>query len=196
MPSVCFAFQVQENEAKNVYEIEWLARDQWPTMYAAGVREDLDPAPYESGLKFRDYAKPVLGGINMLQVFAANSILQRRLEDPEAQIIMFTLPYQIMLYKTSPLNIMVGAFTSIYFFVTVIPLVIYTTMQVAREKETGMRQLMFDNGLNPAIHFVSWLVFYTGINFLTSVLYVTSMGAIVYKDDSWVLLFIVVFLSI
>ena len=64
---------------------------------------------------------------------------------------------------------MVRAFTSLYFFVTVIPLVVYTTMQVAREKETGMRQLMFDNGLNPAIHFVSWLLFYTVLNLIISI---------------------------
>ena len=55
---------------------------------------------------------------------------------------------------------------------------------------------MFDNGLNPAIHFVSWLLFYTVLNLIISIFYVGSMGAIVYKDDSWVLLFIVAFLSI
>ena len=91
---------------------------------------------------------------------------------------------------------MVKAFMSLYFFVTVLPLVVYTTMQVAREKESGMRQLMFDNGLSPVIHFVSWLLFYSVLNLIISIIYVASMGAIVYKNDSWTLLFIVVFLSI
>ena len=101
-----------------------------------------------------------------------------------------------MPYKTSPLNVMVQSFTSLYFFVTALPLVIYTTMQVAREKETGMRQLMFSNGLNPAIHFFSWLLFYTVINLIITIFYVAAMGAIIYKEDSWLLLFIVAFLSI
>ena len=165
-------------------------------MYVTQLRSDLEAAPNDNNLLMLAYSRAAYNGPNMMQVFAANSILQRQLQNPEAQIVMFTIPYQIMLYKTSPLNVMVRAFTSLYFFVTVIPLVVYTTMQVAREKETGMRQLMFDNGLNPAIHFVSWLLFYTVLNLIISIFYVGSMGAIVYKDDSWVLLFLVAFLSI
>lgn len=52
---------------------------------------------------------------------------------------MFTVPYKNMLTTTSPLNTMVNAFTSLYFVITTVPLVIYTIFQIAREKETGMR---------------------------------------------------------
>ena len=196
IPSLCFAFSVHENEAQDKYEIEWLYRDQWPEMHMTQLRMDQDAAPYDNYLVMLGYSRAVLNGPNMFQVFAANSILQRQLQNPEAEIVMFTIPYQIMLYKTSPLNVMVKAFMSLYFFVTVLPLVVYTTMQVAREKESGMRQLMFDNGLSPVIHFVSWLLFYSVLNLIISIIYVASMGAIVYKNDSWTLLFIVVFLSI
>ena len=196
IPSVCFAFQVHENEAKNKYEIEWLYRDQWPVMYTTQLRLDLEPAPKDNNLLMLGYSRSAYNGPNMMQVFAANSILQRKLDDPKAQIVMFTVPYEIMPYSTLPLNVMVKAFTSFYFFVTAMPLVVYTAMQVAREKETGMRQLMFTNGLNPALHFLSWLLFYTVINVLISAFYTLTMGQIIYKKDSLLLLFIVAFLTI
>lgn len=59
-----------------------------------------------------------------------------------------------------------------------------------------MRQLMFTNGLNPALHFLSWLLFYTVINLLISAFYSLTMGQIIYKEDDLLLLFIVAFLTI
>ena len=97
-------------------------------MYVTQLRTDLEAAPNNNNLLMLGYSRAAYNGPNMMQVFAANSILQRQLQDPEAQIVMFTIPYPIMLYKTSALNVMVRAFTSLYFFVTVIPLVVYTTM--------------------------------------------------------------------
>ena len=88
------------------------------------------------------------------------------------------------MYKTYALNVMVNAFTSLYFVVTLLPLAIYTTMQIAREKESGMLHFMFSNGLNPALHFISWLIFYAVINLLISLFYVATMGPIIFKEDS------------
>lgn len=55
---------------------------------------------------------------------------------------------------------------------------------------------MFTNGLNPALHFLSWLLFYTVINLLISAFYSLTMGQIIYKEDDLLLLFIVAFLTI
>ena len=62
---------------------------------------------------------------------------------PEAEIVAFTVPYKIPMMTTSPLNIMVSAFTDLYFMFTLVPLVFYMSYVVAREKETGMRTLLF-----------------------------------------------------
>ena len=75
IPSVCFAFQVKENEAKNKYEVEWLYRDQWPMHYTIGFRQDSKIAPIDNALAMAGYMKSAYNGINMLQVFAANSLL-------------------------------------------------------------------------------------------------------------------------
>lgn len=40
LPSICFAFQVTENEDKNKYELEMFFRDQWPVMYNTIPRLD------------------------------------------------------------------------------------------------------------------------------------------------------------
>ena len=75
IPSVCFAFQVKENEKKNSYELEWLYRDQWPMMYTTLLRHDKDPTPISNDNVLLGYSRAAYNGLNMMQVFAANSIL-------------------------------------------------------------------------------------------------------------------------
>lgn len=75
IPAICFAFQIQENEAKNRYELEWFYRDSWPTMYATGLRLDRKVEPMSSASILLGYTRVAYNGINMMQVFAANSIM-------------------------------------------------------------------------------------------------------------------------
>ena len=75
IPAVCFAFEVHENAAKNKYELEVYFRDSWPKMYETIERLDQEMAPISSGPNIQAYTKSAYNGINLLQVFAANSIL-------------------------------------------------------------------------------------------------------------------------
>ena len=69
-------------------------------------------------------------------------------------------------------------------------------MSVVREKETGMRRLMMASGLNPVIHFISWLLHYTVVNIFVSLLYTLALKISVFKEDSISLLFLIVFMAL
>ena len=134
-------------------------------------------------------------GINYMQVFMANSLLQRKY-GPEAEIVFFTLPYKIFEQKSSPTDVFVSAYNSLYFFLIVTPLLIHFSIVIAREKESGMKQLMLSNGLNPVIHFVSWLLHYTAISLFVSIIYAVALKISVFKQDSFALLFLMMFLAL
>ena len=63
-------------------------------MYTTLLRQDQEAAPISNGLNLLGYARAAYNGVNMIQVFAANSIMQRRLQ-PDAQILLMTVPYKI-----------------------------------------------------------------------------------------------------
>lgn len=130
----------------------------------------------------------------MMQVFAANSLMQREFT-PEANLMMFTVPYKNKVQKTSPLAVAVSAFNSMFFLFTLVPLVFYTAYSIIREKESGMRYTLTVNGLNRFTHFLSWLLHYTVCNFCISLLYTIGVRLAVFSDSSFMLLFSVVFMS-
>ena len=114
----------------------------------------------------------------------------------DAHIILFTVPYKIMEMRTSPLAVAVLAFNSIFFVLTIVPLMVYMSYSIAQEKETGIRHLLHSNGLGQAIHYLSWLAHYMMINFLISLLYSLTMKMVVFKNDSIILYFLVTFIGI
>ena len=83
---------MKENEEKNRYELEWLYRDTWPNMYTTGLRLDRNAEPMSNYNILLGYSRAAYNGLNLMQIFTANSIMQRRLT-PEAEIVMFTVPY-------------------------------------------------------------------------------------------------------
>ena len=141
-PAICFAFQVHENEDKNKYEIELFFRDQWPKMYNTINRLDQDPAPISEIPDILAYSRQAYAGLNLLQIFAANSILQRRI-GPEAEIIMMTVPFKMKEMKMDSFPLLVDSFMSFFYFITYLPLIIYMAFAMAKENETGFQQLQF-----------------------------------------------------
>ena len=87
------------------------------------------------------YARGAYNGINIMQVFAANSIMQRDLQ-PDAQVMMFTMPYLIPTTLTSPILVMVKAYLNVYMMGVSVPLTFYVVYAIGMEKETGMRDLL------------------------------------------------------
>ena len=53
-------------------------------MYVTQLRLDLEAAPNDNNLLMLGYSRSAYNGPNMMQVFAANSILQRQLQNPDA----------------------------------------------------------------------------------------------------------------
>ena len=50
--------------------------------------------------------------------------------------------------------------------------------------------------MSPAIHFLSWLLFYTTLNIVITVVYVVSMKIVIYKSESVYLFLVMAFLAI
>ena len=139
------------------------------------------------------YTRTAYNGVNLMQIFAANTILQRKMPDSDPEIMMMTVPYRAPLFTTSSYKIAVSYFMSFWVIISVMPLVLYTTYRMAYEKETKMKQTLIANGLNPVIHFLSWLIHYTVINGVLSLLVVLCIKFSVFKNDGFILLYIVVF---
>ena len=150
-------------------------RDTWPTMYATGLRMDLEAEPMSNNNILLGYTRVAYNGINMMQVFAANSIMQRRL-NPEAEIVMFTVPYKVPLERTSALNVMVNAYIGAFTMFIIVPIAFYIVYKIGMEKETGMLKLLRHNGLNPIMHFLAWFLYYSVLNFAVTLIFVLGMG--------------------
>ena len=179
IPAVCFAFQVTENEEKNKFELEMFFREAWPIMYATMLRSDREVAPVTNAYTVLGYTRTAYNGLNLMQVFTANTIMQRYL-DPDAEVVMMTIPYKMKLYETSPFKVMANAFTVFYFMVTLVPLVFYFIYSLAREKESGMKDLLIRSGLNHFVHFFSWLIHYTIISLAITLFYLLTMFPILF----------------
>lgn len=139
IPAVCFALEVHANKKENKFELELYQRTAWPTIYRTMEWNLEDAANMNSGPNIFGYTRAAYNGLNLLQIFAANSIMQRKFESPDAEIIMMTLPYKIDTLVTNPYNMLVGGLTGFYFVITLLPLVYYTVYSIAKEKETGLQ---------------------------------------------------------
>ena len=71
---------------------------------------------------------------------------------------MFTVPYKVPLERTYALNVMVNTNLAAFTMMVSAPLAFYFAYKIGLEKETGMRRLLRSNGLNPIMHFLSWLL--------------------------------------
>ena len=85
------------------------------------------------------YTRTAYNGVNLMQIFAANTILQRKMPDSDPEIMMMTVPYRAPLFTTSSYKIAVSYFMSFWVIISVMPLVLYTTYRMAYEKETKMK---------------------------------------------------------
>jgi hypothetical protein len=130
-----------------------------------------------------------------MQIFAANTIMQRNLPDSEPEILMMTVPMRTPIFSSSAFKISVTYFMSFFVVITIMPLVLYTTYRMAYERETKIKQTLIANGLNPVIHFLSWFIHYTVINLVLSLLVVLCIKFSVFKNDGFILLYLVVFLG-
>ena len=108
---------------------------------------------------------------------------------------MFTVPYKIPLEKTYALNVMVNAKLSDFTLMVSMPFAFYMVYKIGLEKETRMRQLLRSNGMNPVMHFLSWLFQYTVLNFGVTLIFTVALGQVVFTDDSFGLLFLVHFMA-
>lgn len=108
---------------------------------------------------------------------------------------MFTVPYKVDLEKTSALRVIVSAYLSAFTMFSIIPLAFYFAYKIGKEKETGMRSLLRSNGLNPIMHFLSWLLQYTVLNFAVTLIFVVGLGQVIFIEDSFGLLFLIIFLA-
>jgi len=107
-----------------------------------------------------------------------------------------SVPYKGEVFSVDPFLLLVQALTGFYFIVSIVPLVYYTAYSIAREKETGLRKTLLDNGLNRVTHFLSWFVHFTIVNLCISLFYTLLMKPIVYMNDSFGLIFLLVFVSV
>jgi len=133
-PAICLAFKVTENEAKNKYELELYSRDTWPAMYQAIPRLDMEAAPVSNAPQILDYTRQAYNGMNLIQIFAANSILARKVS-PEAEIIMMTVPFKIGPFIADSFPLIVVAFKSFFLLIIIVPVVFYFAYGLGREYE-------------------------------------------------------------
>ena len=92
--------------------------------------------------------------------------------------------------------LMVGGFLGIFHLIITLPLIFYLAIALAREKETGMTQRLIEGGLSRIKHFFSWLLFFTILALLFSILYTLAFKRWVYKEDEFGMIFLLTFLGV
>ena len=107
-----------------------------------------------------------------------------------------TVPFKNFELISSAANSFVLNYNTTYFLFILMPLVIHFSIVVAREKETGMKQKMLASGLNPVVHFLSWLLHYTFVSLFVSLIYVIALKISVFKEDSFGVLYLMTFFAL
>lgn len=116
-------------------------KDKWPTAYQTTPWTDQDPTPIRSQYDILSFTRSTLNGLNHMQVFAANSILQRKLS-PEAEIIMMNLPMEVPPTKISFKDTAVMTMTGFLTFISLMPLVLYFAAAMAKAREDVVKQTL------------------------------------------------------
>lgn len=107
---------------------------------------------------------------------------------------MFTYPMEIPTTRTSPLRLIVLSSLATFIVLNAIPIALYTAAAMAKDRESRLQQTLVANGLNPAIYFLSWLVFYAMICLVLALLFVVLLKVIIFEDSSFGMLLMLVFL--
>ena len=136
-----------------------------------------------------------MNGMNLMQVFAANSLLSRKI-GPDAEIMMITIPYKTHVFVADSFPMVVAAFKSFFVLIMAIPIIFYTAYALARSKERGFQERLFTDGLGHVTHWFSWFIKFTVLNAIVSGLYTIGLKNSIFKNDSFGLIFVVTFLGI
>ena len=169
--------------------------DQWPSWYQMFPRMDDDPAPISGLPKMMHYAKIAFNGMNLMQIFAANSILARKV-GPEAEIIMMTIPFKTHPFEADSFPLIVVAFMSFFLLIMMIPLIYYTAYGIAQGKEGGFQLRLFSDGLGYGSYWFSWLFHFMILNALISAVYVFGLKWALFKRDHIGMIYLVTFMGV
>ena len=114
---------------------------------------------------------------------------------PEAEIVMFTVPYQIKPFTLAPFVLMVTSLLTFFIFLGMIPLLWYMTYAVAKERENNLSRTMLTSGLIPLLHYASWLVHFTILNLISTILFTVGLKVVIFKVDSAFYIFLLTFFA-
>lgn len=79
-------------------------------------------------------------------------------------------------------------------FIALIPLVLYFAPAMAMIREDLVKQTLVLNGLHPVTYFLSWLIVYTVVCAFYALYYAGVLKIVLFTDNSFSLLFTVIFL--
>ena len=82
------------------------------------------------------YLQTAFGGFSILQHVAANTLLQRKTGNFEAQMVCFTAPYKMKVMTISPFKLGVSVLFSNYFFMGAVPLIFFFSHAMIYARET------------------------------------------------------------
>ena len=109
---------------------------------------------------------------------------------------MMTVPFKIKVFMADSFMMLVVAFCSFFQFMALLPLTFYFAIALAREKDVGFTQRLFERGLSRITHFFSWLLYYTVLNVLFSLCYTLALKNSIYVKDEFRLIFLLTFLAV
>ena len=142
------------------------------------------------------YAKAMNGGMQNLQNIGANLLLQYLSGDYEAMIVNDIGPMKIKYPREDkPYNNAIPlVFATCYFF-GMVPFFLYFSHSIVTEKESGIRDKIQALGTSQLIHFVSWQLTMTLVNFIITLSIIVPLKITVMTEWSIVIMFLVIFLS-
>ena len=191
---VCFGFEVIEN-SRNDYEIKFYFNDEktFAGAFANGIPNQSNPAynpanPDPDMSAFENYSNR---GFAYLHSVAANAVLKRSTENPQASISMMHSPVPGSVFVSDDFGTALAALLPSLLMVMYIPMVYDVVFLIVQEKESGIKETMKIMGMTTGSYWLSWFVYYTLINTVMTLLalVVISINVITYSKAVYVWLF-------
>lgn len=127
-----------------------------------------------------------------MQHFAANTILQRKTGNYDADILFTLMPYKLTTLKIIPIKELLKHYYPHFFLLSILPLVFHFMWAVTSAKAAGLPATVKEN---PAKYWLSWWLAYTTVACCTTTLQTILSKFIMFDECSFFFIWTMIFLA-
>jgi hypothetical protein len=104
------------------------------------------------------------------------------------------VPMKTRSYYTDDLAMILSGIMGFFFLLMYIPPLYRTVYRIVDEKESRAKESMFMMGLKPSQYWLSWLSYYTFVNFVITTTSWIPLYCYVLRNTNWLIMWLTIFL--